>query len=120
MKHLLIVTYSGDMQGTTLEKKLKDYVYREYRDSICSEDATKSIFEDIQEECNRLAEAHPKCKKPVIEFKEPFYSGDGYAIRMASIDPNKNTGLLRMKLATTTYITPYETMNTAVDDITEI
>lgn len=120
MKHLLIVTYSGDMQGTTLEKKLKDYVYREYRDSICSEDATKSIFEDIQEECDRLAEAHPKCKKPVIEFKEPAYSGAGYAIRMASIDPNKNSGLLRIKPATTTYITPYETMNTAVDDITEI
>ena len=120
MKHLLIVTYSGDMQGTTLEKKLKDYVFHEYRDSICSEWAAENIFDDIQKECNRLAEANPKCKKPVIKFKEPAYSGDGYEIRIDSIDPNKNTGLLRMKLATTTYITRHETMTTAVDDITEI
>ena len=120
MKHLLIVTYTGDQQGTKLERKLKEYVYSEYRDAICSEAAAIAIADDIKKMCEKLAAVNPKCKKPEVIFKTPAYSGDGYTIRMQSDDPNKNTCLLSMKLATTTYITPYETMSTAVDDITEL
>jgi len=120
MKHLLIVTYSGDMQGTTLEKKLKDYVYNTFHNSVCSEDAAEAIAEDICKECNKLAEANPKCKKPEIELMSRAYSRDGYYIRIVSNDPNRNNGLLHLTTAKTLYLTPYETLMSAIDDITEI
>lgn len=120
MKQLLIVTYCGDHQGTTLEKKLKDYVYSNFNNSVCSEDAAEAIADDIIKVCNKLAEANPKCKKPEIKFKTPAYSDNGYYISMANNDPNRNNCLLQMRIAKTLYLTRHESIFNAVNDITEI
>lgn len=121
MKHLLIVTYSGDMQGTVLEKKLKDYVLGFFNNTLCSEDAAEDIVKEIRKTCDQLAASHPKCKKPEIEVHVPAYSGISYCVGIASDDPNKNNGLLVMKPARTLYVTKHETVYRAVDNnLTEI
>lgn len=122
MKHLFVVTYSGDSQGTALERELKEYVRSTFDGVVCSVDALDAIFEDICKHCATIAKARPRCKVPQIEIVRLPYGKNCYIhIKNEDANANRNTGLLQMRQASTLYITKYETVSSAVENnVTEI
>lgn len=120
MKNLMIVKYSGDTQGTMLEKMLKHYVHKNFNNTICSEDAIEAIVEDIRKKCDRLAEENPRCKKPEIaKYMQVF--NKTYYLTIANVNPIDNNGLLQIIPANKFYISKHETLYSAIDNnLTEI
>ena len=120
MKHVLYIQWTGDYQGTAIERKLKDYILQKYAGNVCSEDAAEAIYKDILEECNRLCEIAPRCKRPELIFSTPEYLSDGYSIRFKDCCGLGNRSLISFKIARTMYITSGQTLFDAVEDVTEV
>ena len=120
MKHVLMITWAGDYQGSAIERKLKDYIHSKYVNQVCSEDAAEAIYKDILRERDRLCEIAPRCKKPEVIFQKPEWSTDVYSIRFKEECNGGNRCLLHLKISSTMYIVKGQTLFDAVEDVTEL
>lgn len=111
MTHLFYVRFSGDEQGTVLERKLKELIKAEYDDSVCTEKAVECIFNRIVSQCDDLAELHPRCKRTHVYLKKPAYSGDGYRIFLERPNGGCNAGnssLLYFRMVSSYFMAEHE------------
>ena len=120
MKHLLIITFSGDYQGTKLEKAIKNYAHDRYDHTVCTDEAADAIVADLRAELDRLAAENPKCRKPELMFYKGGIHADCYRLFFRGGNADDNDGLLNFKISKRTYLTPYETLVSAVDDDEEV
>ena len=120
MKHVMFISWSGDYQGTAIERNLKDYVRGKFINNVCSEDAVEAIYKDILKERDRLCEIAPRCKRPEIVFVKPTYLSDGYAIRLKDECGRGNRSMIQFKEARTMFILKDQTLFDAVEDVTEL
>ena len=117
---VMFISWTGDFQGTAIERKVKDYVYHKYKGQICSEAAVPAIYADVIRERDRLCEIAPRCKKPEIIFHKPDWVSKEYSFRLTDDNGSGNRGLLKFSFTKTLYIAKDEQLFDAVDDVTEV
>ena len=119
MTHLFYVRFSGDEQGTTLERKLKELIKAEYDDSVCTEKAVECIFNGlyrsvmIWQNFTRVASAR------TCTLKKPAYFGDGYRIFLERPNGGCNAGnssLLYFRMVSSYFMEEHETLWEIADD----
>lgn len=119
MTHLFYVRFSGDEQGTVLERELKKIVRQDYTDSVCTEAAVEGIFEQLCRECQKLSELYPRCKAVRVRLDRPAYGGDGYRIYLDRKDNGCNCGnnaLLYFRMLSAYFLHSDETLFSIADD----
>lgn len=118
MTHLFYVRFSGDEQGTVLERKLKEIVRQDYNNSVCTEAAVQGIYRKLCEDCKDLSETKQNCKPVRVRLFKDSYN---YNYRIELERPNGgcnygNCSLLYFCILSAYYMHTDETLWSIADD----
>ena len=66
MEAMFFVEYVGTLQGTTIEKAVKDYCHKKFHNRLCTAKGRILIYGMVVEWAKKLHEANPKTNLPAI------------------------------------------------------
>lgn len=119
MTHLFYVRFSGDEQGTVLEREIKKIVRQDYDNSVCTEAAIECIFNKLCRSCKTLSELYPRCKEVKLRLEKPICSGHGYNIFLERKNDGCNSGnnaLLHFRMLSAYFLHTDESLFSIADD----
>ena len=71
MEAMFFVEYVGTLQGSTIEKAVKDYCHKKFHNRLCTAKGRILIYGMVVEYAQQLHQANPKANLPAIEKADP-------------------------------------------------